>query len=263
MSARHNLSLIPSNWSKVSKMKGVALVAALILAISCNVVAEDGDTETNNGNHQSIAQTANVPSTSPLDPALQIPESRADNTAANDDLRANKHRNSDPVIVGNPGGQCDHGPTHISAEPDVSRAAHPGTMLHYGPVTFMNYAAEQNRYETEACALSTGDSPVNYTLHIRSIDELKAYGALAKNSRNLKLDLILATEVTKTAPTPTPEICIREHPSLVGKGKSDGYIEWFQITHPCNPDQPPGSVVKQDLPEKWKGYPERTTTGQK
>ena len=114
----------------------------------------------------------------------------------------------EPTFIGSPDFKsiCEHGPTGVSAETDVSRAAPPGSMLNYTAVAYLQYAAKLNRWATEDCALQTGEPPVHYTLHIRHIPELELYGALAKNSTNLKYDKIQAawTAYVPTPPTATP-----------------------------------------------------------
>ena len=100
----------------------------------------------------------------------------------------------EPTFIGSPDldAVCERGPTSVSAEADVSRAAPPGSMLNYTAVAYLQYAAKLNRWATEDCALETGEPPVYYTLHIRHVPELELYGALAESSANLKYDKIQA-----------------------------------------------------------------------
>ena len=117
-----------------------------------------------------------------------------------------------PAIIGKTGGECDRGPTSISAAPEVASAAQPGTLLHLGPVSYLNYAANLNMMETEDCAFRHGIAPVYYTLHIRDLDELQVYGKLAKKAGDFKLDRIMQTDVAPPPPiqsatvVPTPDL---------------------------------------------------------
>ena len=201
-------------------------------------------------------------SLAPTPPPLPTPSpepNTEEGTAGNSDARSEKQRESNPTIVGNPGGECDYGPTSISAEPEVNLVAHPGTSLHYGPVSYLNFAAELNGYDTEDCSRSTGESPVYYTLHIRSVDELKAYGALAQKSDRLKLDLIKATEIVKAGPTPTPRPCFYEmaylyaitdphHPDYEASlERGESWVMWSSEPSSCLPNEPTGSIRTQSV----------------
>ena len=99
----------------VRTLEGIGLIAVLILVISCNVVAEDGNADDNNDDHRPIANESNT-------------EDRGGGTAGNSDARGEKQRESNPTIRGNPGGECDHGPTSISAEPEVNLNQSQGEM---------------------------------------------------------------------------------------------------------------------------------------
>ena len=105
-----------------------------------------------------------------------------------------------PTIVGKTGGECDKGPTAITAAPEVAQKAQPGTLLHYGPVSYINYAAELNKWATEDCAFGNDALPVYYTLHINDLDELRAYGQLAKRADDFKLDRIMQMDVVPSTP---------------------------------------------------------------
>ena len=124
-------NLTSAKRNHLMSLVGIGFIAVLILAISCNVVAEEGNTGGNNDDHQPIANESN-------------PEDRGGGTAGNSDARG-EGQWSNPAIRGNPGGECDHGPTSISAEPEVNLVAHPGTSLHYSTVPQLNLAAELNR----------------------------------------------------------------------------------------------------------------------
>ena len=228
-------NLTSAKRNHLMSLEGIGLIAVLILAISCNVVAEEGNTGGNNDDHQPIANESN-------------PEDRGGGTAGNSDARGEKQRGSNPAIRGNPGGECDHGPTSISAEPEVNLVAHPGTSLHYSTVPQLNLAARLNRDDTEACFYSTGEPPVYYTLHIRSVDELRTYGALAEEGGydQFTLDMIKATEIVKAAPTPTPRPCFFEETILRGKS----YLEFVMRPSPCRPGESTGTI-RRTIPDGW------------
>ena len=171
---------------------------------------------------------------------------------------------SEPVFVGTYGGECDRGPTSISAEPEVSAAAVPGTTLHYRTVPVLSFAARENKYATADCAYRVGVPAVYYTLHIRSVAELEAYGGLARNSSRFTLDRILATKVEPLVPTPTPGVCIRMQAYRMSKsGGGDAYVQWHPHEYPCRHGESAGSVRWGELEDEWKGLPQRSGTGKK
>ena len=143
-----------------------------------------------------------------------------------------------------------------------------------------------NDSSTEDCFYSTGEPPVYYTLHIRSVDELRTYGALAEEGGydQFTLDMIKATEIVKAAPTPTPEVakaaptfavptptarlvrttptqrwistptpapktCFTEQATLRGP-EGALYFEWVPKARLCDSHEPTGSVKRQPVPEE-------------
>ena len=165
-----------------------------------------------------------------------------------------------PTYLGNSKGACERGPTSVSAEPAVNNAAPPGSLLNYTTVVYLQYAAKINLWATEDCASNTGEPPVYYALHLRSVQELELYGALAKRSDDLKLDKIHAAwaagataGVEVEIPTTTPGMCTYSIPSL-DITDDYKYIVWYPNPYRCDPGHTPGSSHRRHLPDEWRQY---------
>ncbi len=165
----------------------------------------------------------------------------------------------EPTYMGfpDPDAVCERGPTGVSAEPEVTRAAPPGSLLNYTTVAYLQYAAKLNRWATEDCARSTGEPLAYYNLHLRSVAELELYGKLARNSANLKHEKIQAAWAAYV-PTPEQGWCKYNQPILSYPVGEDGYrhISWREIERePCRDGDDPGTYARpEDMPAEWRQY---------